>query len=95
MAVSSVFISSVITDLEEVRAQAAAGVEKVGMHPIMAEKLPAAPEAPRRALLDEVAKSDIYLLLLGPRYGDPARAARARPRMSTTRRFGSTNRSWS
>ena len=71
MAVDSVFISSVMTGFEEVRARAAAGVEKIGMHPIMAERLPAVPEAPRRALLDEVSKSDIYLLLLGPRYGEP------------------------
>lgn len=70
MPVDSAFISSVITGFEEVRAQAAAGVEKVGMHPVMAERLPAEANAPRQALLDEVARSDVYLLLLGPRYGE-------------------------
>lgn len=70
MAVPSVFISSVVRGFEDVRDQAAAGVERMGMHPIRSERLAAAPDSPRRALLDQVAKGDIYLLLLGERYGD-------------------------
>jgi hypothetical protein len=40
------------------------------MHPVRSERLAADPDSPRRALLDEVAATDIYLLLLSERYGD-------------------------
>lgn len=70
MAVPSVFISSVVRGFEDVRDQAAVGVERMGMYPIRSERLTAAPASPRRALLDEVASADIYLLLVGERYGD-------------------------
>lgn len=71
MAVRSVFVSSVIDDFESIRAGAATGIERVGMHPVMAERLPAAASSPRRALLDEAGGADAYLLLLGERYGAP------------------------
>ena len=70
MAVPSVFISSVIRGFEDVRDRAALGVERTGMHPMRSERLVADPDSPRRALLDEVATADIYLLLFGERYGD-------------------------
>lgn len=70
MAVPSVFVSSVVRGLEEVREEAARAIERVGMHPVRSERLTADAEAPRRALLDEVARCDIYLLLLGQRYGE-------------------------
>jgi len=70
MAVPSVLISSVIRGFERVRDRAALGVERTGMHPVRSERLAADPDSPRRALLDEVAAADIYLLLLGERYGD-------------------------
>lgn len=71
MAVPSVFVSSVVGGLEDVRAAAAVAVRKLGMHPILSENAAAAPEPPRRALLDQVAGADYYLLLLGARYGEP------------------------
>lgn len=70
MAVPSVFISSVISGFDEVREKAAEGVERVGMHPVRSERLAAESDSPRRTLLDEVARADIYLLLLGERYGE-------------------------
>lgn len=70
MAVPSVFISSGVRDFERIRERAALGVERVGMHPIRSERVAADANSPRRALLDEVANADIYLLLLGERYGE-------------------------
>ena len=40
------------------------------MAPVRSEQEPASPQSPRRALLDRVAEADIYLLILGTRYGD-------------------------
>lgn len=70
MAVPSVFISSVVRGFEEVREQAAAGVDRVGMHPVRSERLSASSDSPKRALLDQVDAADVYLLLIGERYGD-------------------------
>lgn len=70
MPVPSVFISSVVRGFEEVRQQAAEGVERLGMHPVRSERLAASSDSPRRALLDQIAAADIYLLLIGERYGD-------------------------
>jgi hypothetical protein len=70
MAVPAVFLSSVVTGLEDVRDQAAAGIRSVGMHAIRSEELAADATSPRRALLDEVVACDVYMLLLGERYGD-------------------------
>ena len=70
MAVPSVFISSVVGGFQRVREEAAAAVDGMGMYPIRSERQPAAADSPRRALLDEVADADIYLLILGDRYGE-------------------------
>jgi hypothetical protein len=68
--VESVFISSVINGLEDIRAAASAGVESSGFRAVMAESAGASPASAQRSFLDLVARSDIYLLLLGPRYGE-------------------------
>ena len=73
----TVFISSIQRGYEDVRAAARAGVESLGMHAVMAETTGASPDAPRRALLDDVRRSDIYLLLLGARYGQPGETGRS------------------
>jgi hypothetical protein len=65
----SVFISSVQTGFEGVRQAAKLGVEKMDMRPRMAEQAAASPQSPGRALLDRVAQADLFLLLLGQRYG--------------------------
>jgi hypothetical protein len=67
----TVFISSVIGGFEEVRRAVREAVESVGMRPMMAEMAGARPQSPQQALLAEVAAADIYLLILGPRYGNP------------------------
>jgi hypothetical protein len=67
----TVFISSVIGGLEAVRQAAREAVESLGMRPVMAEMAGARPQSPQAALLGEVADADIYLLLLGARYGEP------------------------
>lgn len=70
MAVRSVFVSSVMSGFEPVRAAAAVAIEHLDMHPVLAQRTAAAPESPRRALLDEARCADIYLLILGHRYGE-------------------------
>jgi len=70
MAVDAVFISSVISGFEDVREAAANAVSATGLYPVRSEKLSADPTAPKRALLDQVATAEYYLLLLGARYGD-------------------------
>jgi Domain of unknown function (DUF4062) len=65
----TVFISSIQSGFEDVRAAARAGVESFGWRAMMAETIGAAPASPQRALLDCVADSDALLLLVGPRYG--------------------------
>lgn len=67
----TVFISSVIGGVEAVRQAAREAVESMGMRPVMAEMAGARPQSPQHALLGEVAAADIYLLLLGARYGEP------------------------
>ena len=67
----TVFISSVIEGFEPVRHAAREGVESMGMRPVMAEMAGAQPQSPQRAFLGEVATADVYLLLLGARYGEP------------------------
>jgi hypothetical protein len=67
----SVFISSAQRGFETVRSAAKRAIESVGMTAVMAEDVGAHPESPQRALLDKVRDSDIFLLLLEPRYSEP------------------------
>jgi Domain of unknown function (DUF4062) len=77
MAVRTVFVSSVMSGFEAIRAAAAEGIERLDMHPVIAERTAAAPDSPRRALLDEAGSADVYLLLLGPRYGEAGPSGRS------------------
>jgi hypothetical protein len=70
MAVRSVFVSSVMSGFEGVRSAAADAIEHLDMHPVLAERSAAAPESPRRALLDQAGRADVYLLILGHCYGE-------------------------
>ncbi|HXF00091.1 MAG TPA: DUF4062 domain-containing protein [Solirubrobacterales bacterium] len=72
MTVLSVFLSSPIIGFEGVRDQAAQGIRNAQMHAVRSEEHPAGAASPRRALLDQVAGSDLYMLLIGDSYGDYA-----------------------
>ena len=65
------FISSIQRDFADVRQAAGRAVESLGMRPLMAESAGASPASPQRALLDLVARADVFLLILGPRYSQP------------------------
>jgi hypothetical protein len=72
MTVQSVFLSSLISGFEDVRDQAAQGIRNAQMHAVRSEEHPAGADSPRRALLDQVAAADLYLLMIGLTYGDYA-----------------------
>lgn len=67
----SVFISSIQRDYADVRQAVKRAVESVGMRPLMAETAGAHDASPQRALLDLVARADVFLLIVGPRYSKP------------------------
>ncbi|MEA2331633.1 MAG: hypothetical protein QOH58_1771 [Thermoleophilaceae bacterium] len=73
----TVFISSIQRDFGDVREAARKAVESLGMHALMAETVGASAESPRRALLERVRDADIFLLLLGPHYGEPGETGRS------------------
>jgi hypothetical protein len=66
-----VFISSVMSGMEKERTEVAAAVERVGGVPVMFERFGGRDDDPEAAYLTEVAGADIYLGLLGERYGKP------------------------
>jgi hypothetical protein len=66
-----VFISSVISGFEEYRAAAREAVESLGHQPVGAEDFPATVGSPQQACLGAVRESDVVILVLGVRYGDP------------------------
>lgn len=72
-----IFISSVITGFEDYRTAARRAVELLGLDPVMAEDLPAQPVTPQQACLEGVRMSDLYVGVLGPRYGTPAASGRS------------------
>ena len=64
-----VFVSSIQSGYEDVREAVRAAVESLGKLPIMAEVTGASPDPSKRTLLDRVAEADVFLLVVGPRYG--------------------------
>lgn len=66
---STVFISSVARGFESFRAAAREAVASLDHKPVMFELLVAAPHSPEVACLTEAAQSDIYVLIMGERYG--------------------------
>ena len=65
------FISSVMAELGEERAAAADGVRSVGARPVMFEEFGGRDADPLDAYLGEVETSQIYVGILGQRYGRP------------------------
>ena len=66
-----VFISSIQNGYEDIRDAARRAVESLDMRPLMAELAGAHAESPQRALLNLVARADVFLLIVGPRYSGP------------------------
>jgi len=66
-----VFLSSVITGFEPFRNAAADAVRLLGHEVIRAEDFPASASSPQRACLAGVRQSDLVVVLLGQRYGQP------------------------
>jgi hypothetical protein len=66
-----VFVSSIQAGYGDVREQVRVALETLGKRPIMAEAVGASPDSSQRTLLDRVADCDLFLLVIGPRYGDP------------------------
>ena len=64
-----VFISSLITGMEPLRAAAAGSVRALKQEPVMAEDFGALPQSPQVACLAGVRDSDCVVLILGARYG--------------------------
>jgi len=69
-----VFISSVIEGFEDYRRAARRAVELTENAPVMAEDFGATPDSPQEACLQGVRESDLFLVLVGPRYGEPTKA---------------------
>lgn len=66
-----VFISSVIGGMEKFRDAAADAIDSLGYEVLRAEDFHASPTPPRLACLQGVQNSDVVVLLVGERYGDP------------------------
>ena len=65
-----VFVSSVVCGYEDFRSAAKQAIEALGHVPVLMECThPASPDSPREACLEEVAESDVVVLLIGRRYG--------------------------
>jgi hypothetical protein len=68
------FISSVMAELVAERQAAAAGVRTVGLRAVMFEEFGGRDADPEEAYLAEVEGSDIYIGVLGRRYGKPLKS---------------------
>ena len=66
-----VFVSSVMAGMEKERTAVAGAVEQLGAVPVWFENFGGRDDDPEAAYLAEVAGSDIYVGVLGERYGKP------------------------
>jgi hypothetical protein len=66
-----VFLSSVISAMEDYRAAARHAAETLGHTVLAAEDIGASPLSPQQVCLGAVRDADVVVLLLGARYGDP------------------------
>ena len=64
-----VFISSVVSGMQEFREAAATGARTLGHEVKRSEDFPASPATPQQACLAGVRWADVVILLLGSRYG--------------------------
>ena len=68
------FVSSVMADMGEERRAAAAGVRAVGLRAVLFEEFGGRDANPEDAYLAEVEEADIYIGILGGRYGKPLKS---------------------
>src|ERR1700722_20958237 len=68
------FISSVMAELPAERQAVAAGIRAVGLRPVMFEEFGGRDADPEEAYLAEVEGADIYIGILGRRYGKPLKS---------------------
>ena len=66
---NKIFISSVIRNFEEFRQATKSAVELMGHNPIMSENFSARSYSSETACIHEVEQSDIYLVVIGEKYG--------------------------
>lgn len=66
-----VFVSSVFRGLEEIRERLMEAIREAGDIPVGMEDFGARVESPREVFLDEVRPTDVVVLIVGPRYGEP------------------------
>ncbi len=66
----NIFISSVISGLEDARDSAATSIVTLGSQPKRAEDFGVSPDTPQRTCLAGVREADAVVLLLGSRYGE-------------------------
>lgn len=66
----TIFVSSKIRGMEDLRSAARAVIEGLGHCPLMAEDFAAASSTPRGACLDGVRQADVIVLILGAEYGE-------------------------
>jgi hypothetical protein len=66
-----VFVSSVRRGLEEERDALPALITALGFEPLNFEKFGAQPWSSREACVRAVGQADVYVLLIGPAYGEP------------------------
>jgi hypothetical protein len=64
-----IFISSLITGMEDLRRGAKEAISVLGHEPVMAEDFGALPSSPQVACLEGVRRSGAVILILGERYG--------------------------
>jgi hypothetical protein len=64
-----VFISSLITDMDSLRAAAREAVLQLGHEPVMAEDIGARPHSPQVTCLSGVRDAGLMILILGQGYG--------------------------
>jgi len=64
-----VFVSSVVGEFEEFRSSARRAIELMGDRPILCEDFGARPHSSEKACITEVESSDVYIVVLGKRYG--------------------------
>src|SRR4051794_9705183 len=64
-----IFVSSLISGFEPLRAAARSAIQTLGHEPVMAEDFGAKPASPQVACLRGLRSSDLVVLILGERYG--------------------------